>query len=52
MCIIIEEFHNFWVCFDQPFLSNSPVQVILDFGKSGPIVPGDRGIKFGKENRI
>ena len=52
MCIIIEEFRNFGVCFDRPFLSNIPVKVILDFGKSWLIVPGDLRIKFRKKENI
>ena len=52
MYIIIKEFPNFWVCFDRSFLSNIPVQVILDFGKSFLTVPGDWGIKFRKKWNI
>ena len=37
------------MCFDQPFLSNILVQVILDFGKSWLIVLGDWETKFRKK---
>ena len=49
MWIITDEFCTFWVCFDWPFLLNIPVQVILDFGKSWLIVPGDWEIEFRKK---
>ena len=49
MYIIIKKFRNFWVCFDWPFLSNIPVQLMLDFGKSWLIVPGDWGTKFRRK---
>ena len=34
ICIVIKEFHNFWVHFNWPFLLNIPLQVFLDFEKS------------------